>query len=320
MTASSTPRPGAPAADDGPWPDVSVVVPTRSRPELLRTTLAAIRAQDYAGRVSVVVVFDQSEPDRSLEHDDDRRAVKVTTNVRTPGLAGARNTGIEAGEGTYVAFCDDDDRWQPGKISAQVRALRAEPEAVLATCGIRVLYDGHEVDRTLTQDHVTLQDLLRSRLTELHPSTFLLVRDRLVAEVGLVDEEIPGSYAEDYEFLLRVARVHPVVHVSQVLVDVLWHQRSFFASRWDTIATALSWLLERYPEFETEPAGKARVLGQIAFAQAARGDRRTAARSAVRTVRLNPREGRAYLALAVASGAVGPERVLTTLHRRGRGI
>ncbi len=167
---------------------------------------------------------------------------------------------------------------------------------------------------------MTLQDLLADRLTELHPSTFLLVRDRLVAEVGLVDEQIPGSYAEDYEFLLRAARVAPVVHVPEVLVDVLWHQRSYFASRWETIETALTWLLERYPEFDAVPAGKARVLGQIAFAQAARGHRTGAVRTAARTAVLNPREGRAYLALAVASRAVGPDRVLAALHRRGRGI
>lgn len=310
-----TTDPQAPAA-----PDIDVVVPTRSRPELLRTTLAAIAAQDYPGRIRVVVVFDQSEPDESLAVDDPHRPVRVVRNARTPGLAGGRNTGIEACEGTYVAFCDDDDVWHPGKIRAQVAALQAEPGAVLATCGIRIRYEGTDVERPLEQDRVTLADLLRSRLTELHPSTFLLVRDRLVADVGLVDEEIPGSYAEDYEFLLRIARVHPVVNVRDVLVDVLWHQRSYFASRWDTIATALTWLLERYPEFDTEPAGKARVLGQIAFAQAARGDRRAAARSAVRTVRLNPREGRAYLAMAVASRAVGPDRVLATLHKRGRGI
>ena len=309
-----------PDTDPDLWPDVCVVVPTRSRPELLPGTLAAIRAQDYAGRVRVVVVFDQTEPDRTLELDDGTRAVDVITNVRTPGLAGARNSGILACTGTYVAFCDDDDRWHPGKLTAQVHALQAEPRAVLSTCGIRILYDGTTVDRPLDRTRVTLRDLLRSRLTELHPSTFLLVRDRLVAEVGLVDEQIPGSYAEDYEFLLRAARVHPVVNVPEVLVDVLWHQRSYFASRWDTIATALTWLLERYPEFESEPAGKARVLGQIAFAHAAKGDRRAAARSALQTARLNPREGRAYLALAVASRAVGPDKVLAALHRRGRGI
>lgn len=302
------------------WPDVDVVVPTRSRPQLLRDTLAAIAAQDYPGRVRVVVVFDQSEPDPELASDDPHRPVELITNTCTQGLAGGRNSGIRACTAPYVAFCDDDDRWHPGKLRAQVQALRAEPAAVLATTGIRIVYGETRVDRPLDKDRVTLQDLLASRLTELHPSTFLLVRDRLESEVGLVDEQIPGSYAEDYEFLLRAARVHPVVHVGEVLVDVLWHQKSYFSSRWETIATALTWLLERYPEFDTVPAGKARVLGQIAFAQAARGESRAAARTAVRTARLNPREGRAYLALAVASGAVGPDRVLRALHKRGRGI
>lgn len=300
-------------------PAVSVVVPTRNRPELLRTTLAAIRAQDYAGAVHVLVVFDQSEPDTSLEDADPHRSVRVLRNVRSQGLAGGRNSGIDVCEDELVAFCDDDDVWHPGKLTAQVAALQQEPGAVLVTCGIRVLYDDRAVDRTLTRTRVGLNDLLRSRLTELHPSTFLL-RRALLEQVGLVDEDIPGSYAEDYEFLLRIARVHDVVHVPDVLVDVLWHRKSFFSSRWETISTALQWLLERYPEFDAEPAGKARVLGQIAFAQAATGDRRAAARGAVRTARLNPREGRAYLALAVASGAVGPDRVLRELHKRGRGI
>ena len=270
------------------------------------------------------MVFDQSEPDAALEqageHGGAPRTVRVVRNVRSPGLAGARNSGILAADGELVAFCDDDDVWHPGKLQAQARALAAEPGAVLVSCGIRVLYDGKPVDRPLDRERITLAELLRDRLTELHPSTFLLVRSRLVDEVGLVDEEIPGSYAEDYEFLLRVARVAPVVHVPRVLVDVLWHRRSYFASRWDTIATALTWLLERYPEFDTVPHGKARVLGQIAFAHAARGSRAQAARCAVRTARLNPREGRAYLALAVAGGAVAPDRVLRALHKRGRGI
>ena len=73
------------------WPRTTVVVPTRSRPELLRSTLTAIAAQDYPGRVDVLVVFDQSEPDTSLEATEQRdgpRTVRVLTNTRTPGLAG----------------------------------------------------------------------------------------------------------------------------------------------------------------------------------------------------------------------------------------
>jgi GT2 family glycosyltransferase len=302
-------------------PSVSAVVPTRDRPELLRAALRAILDQDYPGPVEVVVVYDRSEPDASLaELSRPDRRVRVIRNERAPGLAGARNSGILAATGELVAFCDDDDEWLPGKLRAQAEALAAAPDAEFVSCGIRVSYDGHTVDRALPKDSVTLADLLRDRMTELHPSTFLIRAAALRDGFGLVDEEIPGSYAEDYEFLLRAARSAPLVNLRTPYVLVRWHKRSYFAQRWDTISEALQWLLERYPEFGTQPAGEARVAGQIAFARAASGDRRGAMRWARHTIRRNPREPRAWLALAVAGRVVRADAVLRTLHRRGRGI
>ncbi|MGW0505849.1 glycosyltransferase family 2 protein [Micromonospora sp. NPDC003241] len=303
------------------YPSVSAVVPTRDRPELLRAAVRAIVAQDYPGQVEVVVVYDQSEPDPSLVNlSGPDRTVRVVTNTRTPGLAGARNSGTLAAVGELIAFCDDDDEWLPGKLLAQVDALHAVPGAEFVSCGIRVTYDGRTVERVLDRDSISLADLLRDRMTELHPSTFVIRAAALRDGFGLVDEEIPGSYAEDYEFLLRAARSAPLVNLRTPYVTVRWHKRSYFAQRWDTISEALQWLLERYPEFATQPAGEARVAGQIAFAQAASGDRRGAMRWARRTIRRNPREPRAYLALAVAGRVVRADAVLRTLHKRGRGI
>ncbi|MGA4731323.1 glycosyltransferase family 2 protein [Micromonospora taraxaci] len=302
-------------------PRVSAVVPTRDRPELVRAAVRAILDQDYPGPVEVVVVHDQSAPDQSLTQLSRLdRQVRVIPNERTPGLAGARNSGALAAVGEFVAFCDDDDEWLPGKLRAQVDALAAAPDAQLVSCGIRVSYDGNTVDRVLARDSVTLADLLRDRMTELHPSTFLMRAAALHAGFGLVDEEIPGGYAEDYEFLLRAARNAPLVNLCTPYVLVRWHRRSYFAQRWDTISEALQWLLERYPEFGTQPAGAARVSGQIAFAHAASGDRRVAMRWARHALRRNPREPRAYLALAVAGRVLRADTVLRTLHRRGRGI
>ncbi len=302
------------------YPEVDVVVPTRDRPDLLRMTIDSILSQDYPGVVRVVVVFDQSEPDLTLVRPDPMRPVLVVTNNRKPGLAGGRNSGILAARGDLVAFCDDDDVWLPGKLSAQVTLLRSDPSAALVSCGIRIDYDGTMVDRVLPRTTVRLRDLLRDRLTELHPSTFLMRRSAVLDGFGLVDESVPGSFGEDYEFLLRSARTGPVRTVPEVGVVVRWHKQSYFTSRWETMAQGLSWLLERYPEFSTVPAGEARVAGQVAFAVAAKGDRRAALRWVGRAVRRNPLEPRAYLALAVASGAVKPEAIIRRLHVRGRGI
>ena len=301
---------------------VSVVIATRNRPEMVREAITSVLDQDYQGAVEVLVVFDQSEPDPTIATLGTAagRSVKVLTNTRKPGLAGARNSGISEASGTYVAFCDDDDYWMPGKLAVQVAALAAVPEASLCTCGIEVHWSGDRFPRSLEATRVPFEELLRDRHTELHPSTFLLRRALLVDEVGLVDEEVPGGYGEDYEFLLRNARVSPIVNVAEPLAVVRWGSQSSFDKRWETMIAGLTWMLERYPEFESSPKGAARIHGQVAFAEAARGNRRTAVRWAASTLRRNPREPRAVLALAVASRAVSSDRVMKMLHARGRGI
>jgi hypothetical protein len=216
-----------------------------------------------------------------------------------------------------IAFCDDDDSWQPGKLTLQVGLLE-QSAASFVTSGIRVHHGDSAVVR-IPPAEIGFPELIRDRITELHPSTFVMRRSAL-DEIGLVDEKIPGSYGEDYDLLLRAARYGAIRAVQQPLVDVFWHQQSYFADRWQTIAAALRFLLAKYPEFSTDPIGHARIEGQIAFAEAALARRPAAIRSSWRALRGNPKERRAYLALAVAAGVISPKTVVRAANRRGRGI
>ncbi|WP_205471509.1 glycosyltransferase [Nocardioides sp. SYSU D00038] len=300
-------------------PSVGVVVPTRDRPELLRRALAAIAAQDFGGRVETVVVFDGTEPDLSLEVDGDR-PVRVVRNTRTPGLAGARNSGILALDTDFVAFCDDDDHWLPAKLSRQVeRALRADrPE--LVTCSITVDFDGRRSDRVAGTDTVTHADLTRSILAMLHSSCLFFDRAALVDGIGLVNEQIPGSQNEDWDIKLRAAARGPIAHLDEPLVVVQWGRSSMFARRWDTKIASLEWMLREHPAIAADRRGAGRVFGQLAFAEAARGDRRAAWRWVRRALRADPRQWRAVVTLPVLAGAVPADTVLNTLHRWGRGV
>lgn len=301
-------------------PRVSVVIATRDRPVMLREAIESVYGQTIGDPIEVIVVADQSEPDASLVRNEGQRSTRVIVNTHRPGLAGARNTGIEAAAGEFVAFCDDDDFWRPAKLEHQLAALLRFPEAGLATCGIEVHYDGESFARTLDHEQITFAALLRDRHTELHPSTFVLRRRVLLDHIGLVEEEVPGGFGEDYEFLLRAAKVHPVVNVSEPLTVVRWGKQSFFFRRWETMAAGLTWLLQRYPEFTTSRPGSARLMGQIAFAQAAMGHRRSALSWGRRALRANPREPRVFLAAAVAARLVTADQVMERLHRHGRGI
>jgi hypothetical protein len=101
---------------------------------------------------------------------------------------------------------------------------------------------------------------------------------------------------------------------------VYLHDSSFFASRWQTINDALLYLLERVPEFHQDPKGLARIEGQLAFAQAALGDRRQAVTYALRSLRKSRRARQSYAALVVASRLTTADRVLAAARRFGRGI
>lgn len=298
---------------------VATIVATRDRPELLRETLAAINAQDYDGVITTIVIFDVTEPDYSLAVEGGNRPVVVVPNSRVQGLQGARNTGMLATESDLVAFCDDDDVWVPSKIRRQVDLLNENPDVHFVGSGVIVEYEDTRVERVREQSRITFRDFLESRVFEAHPSTFLMRRAELTDRIGLIDEDVPGGYGEDYEWLLRATRETDMLMVSAPLVRVRWHTASFYAERWQMRIDGLQYILDRYPEFETEPVGLARIYGQMAFAKASLGDRRGAFELAKKTLKLNPKEGRAGLALSVAAG-VPSATVVSQLQKRGMSV
>jgi glycosyltransferase involved in cell wall biosynthesis len=299
-------------------PPVSVIIATRDRPELLRSALESVLRQDYAGRVECLIVFDHVPPDFSIARSDGPRTVRVLANTRRPGLAGSRNTGILAATSSIIAFCDDDDAWRTQKLRLQVSALAAA-QAVGVVCGITVHYGGRSSVRIPRTGELTRAGFTRDRVAAVHSSSLVLDR-AAVLDVGLVDENIPGAYGEDYDLLLRLVDVGAIVSVEQPLVDVLWHEGSYFAERWRTIVDALDYLVAKHPQFAASAAGLARLDGQRAFALAALGERGPALHAVLRSVRGNWRERRAYLAMLVLAHLVTPQKVLHAAHSRGRGI
>lgn len=298
---------------------VSVIIATRDRPELLRRAIDAVKAQRHDAHLEIVVVFDRCEPDRGLETESDDVRLIVTTNARTPGLAGARNSGIDKASNGWIAFCDDDDEWLPGKLQAQFTALAEIPRSRAACTGILIRYQDTDTPRMPDPSRLGFEDFLRDRMTEVHPSSWLVNKQTLVDRIGVVDEEIPGSYAEDYDLFLRTARVCPIVVAPQPLIRVWWHGASFFFERWKMIDEALDYLVDKYPEFHDHPDGLARIRGQQAVARAAMGDRRRALKTVAETIRLRPTEKRLPLALAVVAG-LKAETALKAAHRFGKGI
>jgi len=300
-------------------PGVSVVVPTRGRPELVQRAVRAILDQAYEGEVECVVVFDGENPGLPEIATAAGRSLVVVENRRAAGAAGARNTGAEIGRGELVAFCDDDDEWLPRKLERQVALLHGIRGPAVIGCGIVVARGARSRER-LAPEHVGYDELLRRRVAELHMSTLLLRRHDFLETIGAFDEQMPGSFGEDYEWSLRAARSAEIRTVREPLVRIHWHGSSWFTTQWQTMIAALKYLLRENGDFGRDPAALARIYGQIAFAYAALGDRSSSRTWVRRTLGLDWREPRGYLALLVSSRLLPAEAAVRAANFFGRGI
>ena len=186
-----------------------------------------------------------------------------------------------------LAFLDDDDEWEPAKIERQVRELERTGAHVCVT-GITIARDSRRVVRVPTAKELTVDSLIAHRVVAAHPSSVLVKRASFLGPIGVVDEDIPGSYGEDYDWLLRAARLGPIAVVEEPLVLVHWGKQSYFADRWQTIIDANDYLLAKHPEFAASKVGLSRLHGRKAIALAALGQRREARVWARKALRLNP--------------------------------
>jgi glycosyltransferase involved in cell wall biosynthesis len=302
------------------WPAVGVVIATRHRPNLLRRALASVLAQDYRGPLRVVVVFDGVPPDPRLVSDGPR-PIDVLENTRTPGMAGARNTGIVAlGDCRLVALCNDDDTWLATKLTRQVLALRYRTRSLFSTCAAAIEYDGRTTPHLTNLPELDVDALSRDRTLVPRPSGFVVRRDALVtgpAEggIGLLAEDAPAD-GENWDLLLRAARREPILHLDIPLVRVLWRPGGADPDACSDRIRALRWMIERHPEIRDRPPAAARIHAEIACWEAAAGRRSdawTATREALRQRWYEPSAARAVIA---AAGMLRGARLLAALHRR----
>ncbi|SEF52726.1 Glycosyl transferase family 2 [Bryocella elongata] len=118
-----------------PSPIVSVVIPTRGRPETVCVAVRSALAQSFESlEVLVVIDGEDGETEAALARIDDAR-LKVLSLPEPMGAAAARNGGVRAARGPWIAFLDDDDEWLPEKLALQLDAARGSDAALPVVCG-----------------------------------------------------------------------------------------------------------------------------------------------------------------------------------------
>lgn len=201
---------------------VTVVIPTRNRSWLLRQTLGTVLTQRGVD-VDVVVVDEGSTDDtpemlRRLAPD----RLTVLRHEQAKGVSAARNAGIAAATGGWVAFLDDDDIWAPAKLKAQLEALRPAPEAEWACAGAVLVNDRLQLQSAERTPIVsTVADRLLAHNVIPGGASGVIARTDLVRQVGGFDEAL--SNLADYDLWIRLGQASALVAVDRPLVGYRVH-------------------------------------------------------------------------------------------------
>jgi glycosyltransferase involved in cell wall biosynthesis len=209
---------------------VSVIIPAYNRAHSVGRAIRSVLNQTYQG-FEIILVDDGSTDDtegvvRSL--NDDR--IRYIRHDENKGAAAARNTGITAALGKYIAFQDSDDEWLPEKLEKQIRVLQDAPAEV----------------------GIVYSDMWRirgNRRKYWHSHTMgigiqtAVVRSQCFDKMGVFDERFPRLI--DADFFIGLSRHYCFHHVDEPLVNYYVTPGSICTDN-EALAKAIDLILEKH--------------------------------------------------------------------------
>ena len=194
--------------------NVSVIIPTYNRKNLLKRALHSVSSQTFVPQEIIVVDDGSSDGTKGwvLEKFPYVRYIYQDNS----GVSSARNAGIKEAKGSWIAFLDSDDEWMSNKLEQQKRVINSFQQAWLCHTneiwvrnGVRVnqmkkhqKYGGNVFENCL--------DICR-----ISPSS-VLIKKEVFEMVGLFDESL--KVCEDYDLWLRITSVLPVIFLDEPLI------------------------------------------------------------------------------------------------------
>ena len=194
-------------------PTVSVVIPTHNRAGFLREAIDSVLAQQF--RDFELIVVDDGSTDETPQLLESYPNINVVRQDRR-GVSAARNSGIGAASGPFVAFLDSDDLWLPQKLSAQMAFFKAQPAAL--ACQTEEIWIRNGVRVNPRKRHRKPSGMIFEPCLQLclvSPSAVMIKR-YLLDYVGGFDETLPAC--EDYDLWLRIGCRFPIYLISTPLV------------------------------------------------------------------------------------------------------
>ena len=190
-------------------PLVSAIIPVHNGEPYLPAALRSIFTQDY--RPLEVIVVDDGSTDGTAAVARSFPDVRFLTQPNR-GVAVARNAGLDAAQGEFIAFLDQDDLWTPGKLTAQVTQLLEHPEVGYCVAHVRhFLESGTAAPRWLKPE------LLTQEVPGLYPGN-LVARRSAFARVGRFDSTYQMASDSDWYARAKDCGLPMAIHPETLLL------------------------------------------------------------------------------------------------------
>lgn len=201
---------------------VSVVIPTYKRSEMLTRAIQSILDQTYQN--TEIIVVDDNEPNdkfslatqKKLQEISDPRVRYVQQEKHINGSA-ARNVGIDAAKGDFIAFLDDDDTWYPDKLEKQMRVFDTDPAIGLVYTGSNAIYVNDKVSYAIVPKQKG--DLKRTILLGncIGTTSTVVVKRDVIINAGKFDIQMPAL--QDYDLWIRICQLTQIGYVQEEEID-----------------------------------------------------------------------------------------------------
>ena len=233
-------------------PFVSIILPTYNRERLLGRAIQSILTQTYSN-FEIIVVDDCSRDNTEniVRNFCDKR-IRYIRHEENKGAVAARNTGIKAARGEYIAFQDSDNEWLPGKLEKQINSIKSAPPYFGVVYTSFWLIDR---DRKTYFPPSNLKqtegNVHRAFLgTNFVDTSTAVVRKECFEKIGMF-ENLP--LLQEWGLWLRISRHYCFKHINEPLVMV-YRQTDSISRNLNALIVARKYVLDKYfDEISKEP-------------------------------------------------------------------
>jgi len=198
---------------------VSVIIPTYNRALLLSRAVQSVLDQTYQDFELIIIDDGSTDNTGEVINSFHNKKIKYIQHKKNEGAATARNRGIRASRGEYIAFLDSDDEWLQRKLEKQINVIKtiSTKVGVVYTATWRIMNNKkyYIPAPTKIQKEGNLYDSILCG-EYLVPTPAAMVRKECLEKVGMFDETLPAL--EEWDLWIKISRDYFFTFIDEPLV------------------------------------------------------------------------------------------------------